>query len=50
VKIVSQGGTVTLKGPVRSDKEVKSILAKAISVTGSSEKVIDQMAVQPAKP
>ena len=29
VKIISQNGTVTLKGPVHSDDEVKSIMAKA---------------------
>jgi osmotically-inducible protein OsmY len=49
VKIVSQDGTVTLKGPVRSDREVKTILAKARSVTGNSDKVVNQMAVQPSK-
>src|SRR5476649_1484837 len=29
VKIISQNGTVTLKGPVHSDDEVKSIMAMA---------------------
>jgi osmotically-inducible protein OsmY len=48
VKIISQDGTVTLKGPVRSDEEVRSIMAKATDVTGSTGKVINQMAVQPA--
>jgi hyperosmotically inducible protein len=48
VKIVSQDGTVTLKGPVRSDDEVKSIVAKAMDVTGSADKVINQMSVAPA--
>jgi hyperosmotically inducible protein len=47
VKIVSQDGTVTLKGPVRSDDEVKSLLAKAADVTGSADKVINQLSVQP---
>ena len=50
VKIISQDGTVTLKGPVRSDAEVKSIVAKANAVTGNSAKVINQMSVTPAKP
>jgi hyperosmotically inducible protein len=36
VKIISQNGTVTLKGPVRSDDEVKSIVSKATDVTGSA--------------
>jgi hyperosmotically inducible periplasmic protein len=48
VKIISQDGTVTLKGPVRSDDEVKSIVAKATEVTGSADKVINQLSVQPA--
>jgi hyperosmotically inducible periplasmic protein len=47
VKIISQDGTVTLKGPVRSDDEVKSIVAKANEVTGSADKVINQLSVQP---
>ncbi len=47
VKIISQAGVVTLKGPVHSDDEVKSIMAKAVGVVGSQEKVINQMTVQP---
>jgi osmotically-inducible protein OsmY len=46
VKIISQDGTVTLKGPVRSDGEVKSIVAKAANVTGAG-KIINEMSVQP---
>ena len=47
VKIVSQNGTVTLKGPVRSDAEVQTIVAKATEVAGSSYKVDNQLAVKP---
>jgi osmotically-inducible protein OsmY len=47
VKIISQDGTVTLKGPVRSDDEVKSIMAKAVEVVGSPDKVLNQMSVKP---
>ena len=47
VKIISQDGTVTLKGPVRSDDEVTSIVSKATDVTGSADKVINQMSVKP---
>ena len=47
VKIISQDGTVTLKGPVRSDDEVKSIMAKAVEVVGSPDKVVNQMSVKP---
>jgi len=47
VKIISQNGTVTLKGPVHSDDEVKSIMAKATEGAGSPEKVVNQMSVKP---
>ena len=50
VKIISQDGVVTLKGPVRSDAEVKSIVAKAVEIAGSADKVINQMSVKPANP
>ena len=44
VKIVTQNGHVTLKGPVRSAAERKSIEAKAIDVAGPSH-VSNQMSV-----
>jgi hyperosmotically inducible protein len=47
VKIISQDGTVTLKGPVRSDDEDASIVSKATDITGSADKVINQMSVEP---
>jgi hyperosmotically inducible protein len=47
VKIISQDGIVTLKGPVRSDDEVKTILAKSVEVVGSPDKVVNQMSVKP---
>jgi len=47
VKIISQDGTVTLKGPVRSDDEVASIVSKATDVTGSADKVVNEMSVKP---
>src|SRR5277367_4828623 len=43
VKIISQDGTVTLKGPVRSDDEVQSIESKATDAAGGPDKVINQM-------
>jgi len=46
VKIVTQNGQVTLKGPVRSDAERKSIEAKAIDLAGPSH-VTNQMSVAP---
>ncbi len=36
VKVISKHGTVTLKGPVRSDEEKKSIEDKAAAVAGAS--------------
>jgi hypothetical protein len=47
VKIVSQNGTVTLKGPVRSEDEKKAIMAKAVEVAGSAGKVTDEMTIKP---
>ena len=47
VKIISQNGTVTLKGPVHSDDEVKSIMAKATEGAGSPDKIVNQMSVMP---
>jgi osmotically-inducible protein OsmY len=46
IKVVSQNGTVTLKGPVRSDTEMKSILAKAQAMAGT-DRVVNEMSVQP---
>ena len=45
VKIISQDGTVTLKGPVRSEDERKSIVAKAEQIAGTG-KVTDQVSVK----
>jgi hyperosmotically inducible protein len=36
VKVISQHGTVTLKGPVRSEDERKTVETKAIEVAGAS--------------
>ena len=47
VKIITQNGMVTLKGPVRSNEEMKSIASKAVEITGSTGKVSNQMAVSP---
>jgi hyperosmotically inducible protein len=45
VKIVAQNGTVTVKGPVRSDDERKAIVAKAEAVAGAGN-VTDQLSVK----
>ena len=47
IKIISQDGVVTLKGPVRSEDEKQSIVSKATQVTGSSSKIIDEVSVKP---
>lgn len=47
VKVVSQNGVVTLKGPVRSEEEKKVIASKAADVAGGADKVQDQMSVKP---
>jgi osmotically-inducible protein OsmY len=46
VKIISQNGAVTLKGPVKSDDEKASVIAKAVAVVGSADKVTDQVSVK----
>src|ERR1700693_728880 len=46
VKIISQNGTVTLKGPVKSDDEKTSVMSKAVAVAGSADKVTDQITVK----
>ena len=47
VKIITQNGMVTLKGPVRSDEEKHAIEAKAIEIAGNASMVDDQLSVQP---
>ena len=46
VKIISQNGTVTLKGPVHSDDEVRSVMAKAADAAGGPDKVVNQLTVK----
>jgi hyperosmotically inducible protein len=46
IKIISQNGTVTLKGPVKSEDEKQAVIAKAVAVVGSSDKVTDQVSVK----
>jgi len=47
VKIISQDGVVTLKGPVRSGEEMKTIVAKAADAAGGTDKVTNEMSVKP---
>ena len=46
VKIISQDGIVTLKGPVQSADEVNTIMAKAVEAAGGADKVVNQMSVK----
>jgi osmotically-inducible protein OsmY len=46
VKIITQNGEVTLKGPVRSDEEKRAIEAKATEVAGD-HKVTNELNIQP---
>ena len=46
VKIISQNGMVTLKGPVRSEDEKSAIEAKAAEIAGK-DRVTSQLEVKP---
>jgi len=46
VKVISQNGSVTLKGPVKSDDEKRAVIAKAVEVAGSPDRGTDQISVK----
>ena len=46
IKIISQNGSITLKGPVRSSAEKRSVMAKAVAVAGSADRVTDQISIK----
>jgi hyperosmotically inducible periplasmic protein len=48
VKIIAQNGSVTLKGPVKSDEEKRAIESKAAEVAGA-DKVTNELQVAPGK-
>ena len=48
VKVIAQDGQVTLKGPVRSDEESRTVEAKATEVAGAGH-VTNQMSVAPVR-
>jgi hyperosmotically inducible protein len=48
VKIIAQGGKVTLKGPVRSEEEKRTVEQKATDVAGAGN-VTDEITIKPAK-
>ena len=47
VKVITQHGDVTLKGPVRSEEERKAIEAKAVEVAGQGRVANQLTVVQP---
>jgi len=48
IKIITQDGKVTLKGPVRSEDEKAAIESKAVAIAGANN-VTDQLEVAPPK-
>jgi hyperosmotically inducible protein len=48
VKVVSQDGQVTLKGPVQTEDKKKAVEAKATEVAGAGH-VTNQLSIAPAK-
>jgi len=48
VKVITQGGQVTLKGPVRSEDEKRLVETKATELAGAGH-VSNQMSVAPSK-
>jgi hyperosmotically inducible protein len=48
IKIITQDGKVTLRGPVRSEDEKNNLQAKAVAVAGK-ENVTNQLEIAPPK-
>jgi hyperosmotically inducible protein len=48
IKIISQDGKVTLRGPVRSDDEKANLQAKAVAIVGQ-DNVINMLEIAPPK-
>jgi len=48
VKIIAQDGRITLKGPVRTEQEKKTIEAKAVEVAGAG-RVTNEISIAPEK-
>ena len=48
IKVITQDGKVTLRGPVRSEDEKSNLEAKAVSVAGQ-ENVTNELDVTPSK-
>jgi osmotically-inducible protein OsmY len=48
IKVITQDGKVTLRGPVKSEDEKSNLEAKAVSVAGQ-ENVTNQLEIAPSK-
>ncbi|HWR49617.1 MAG TPA: BON domain-containing protein [Bryobacteraceae bacterium] len=48
VKVIAENGKVTLKGPVRTEDEKRSVEAKAVEVAGTGN-VTNEISVSPGK-
>jgi len=48
IKIISQDGKVTLRGPVRSEDEKNNLQAKAVAVAGDGN-VMNELEIAPSK-
>lgn len=46
VKVITQNGQVTLKGPVRSEDEKQAVTSKATAIVGEN-KVTDNLSIKP---
>ena len=46
IKVITQDGKVTLRGPVRSEEEKNNLQAKAVAVAGE-ENVSNQLEIAP---
>jgi hyperosmotically inducible periplasmic protein len=48
IKIIAQGGVVTLKGPVRSEEEKQAVEVKAAEIAGGPDHVRSEIEVKPS--
>ena len=46
IKVITQGGIVTLKGPVRSTHERQIVISKARAVAGGADRVNDKISIK----
>jgi osmotically-inducible protein OsmY len=46
IKIITVNGSVTLKGPVKSDEEKQQIASKAAEIAGGQDKIDNQLTVK----